>query len=93
MARPHLTDDGGHAEATHRRWANAHQLNRKTSDPDYPDSWYFEQCGGCRYWVPLKGLLGSDWGACTNNESKFDCSLMFEHDGCDSFDAADDFGG
>ena len=93
MDRPHLTNDSGHARDTHRRWAEAGQFNRRTNDPDYQDSWYRSQCGGCRYWIPLHGVLGSDWGACTNKESKFDRRLMFEHDGCDHFDAADTFGG
>ena len=93
MERPHLTNDSGHASDTHRRWAGAQKFNRRTNDADYLDRWYAEQCGGCRYWIPLHGVFGSDWGACTNKESLLDRTLMFEHDGCDNLDAANTFGG
>jgi hypothetical protein len=81
--------DDKQAAATHARWAKKIGLNRDTSDPDYPESWCWEQCGGCRHWVPVDGPLGGDWGVCSNARSPLDATLRFEHDGCDVFEAAD----
>lgn len=73
---------------THARWAEKIDLNRDTSDPAYPDAWYWEQCGGCKFWLPVDGPLGGDWGVCSCSRSPFDAGLRFEHDGCDFFEAA-----
>ncbi|WP_460514774.1 DUF3027 domain-containing protein [Flindersiella endophytica] len=54
--------------------------------PEYRESWYDEQCGGCRFWIPLAGSMGSDYGACANSASPFDGTIRFEHDGCDVFE-------
>lgn len=91
MSRPHLTNDAVHAEDCHRRWVIAR--NRRTEDPAYQDSWFAEQCGACRYWISLTGVLVSDYVACTSALSDFDKHVMFEHDGCSAFDPADSFGG
>jgi hypothetical protein len=91
MARPHLTDDAAHAKECHARWLMAR--NRRQEDSGYQDEWFAEQCGGCRYWIPVTGVLGSDYGACTSARSDFDGRVMFEHDGCSTFDPADSFGG
>jgi len=80
--------DKQHAEASHARWIQ--QLNRVQYAPGYKDEWFGEQCGACRYFVPLTGALIEDWGACTNPVSKFDRRVMFEHDGCESFEEAND---
>lgn len=45
-----------------------------------------EQCIDCSFYVPLRGPLGSDWGACANERSEFDGRIMFEHLGCDAFE-------
>ena len=66
--------------------------NRRQEDSQYRDTWYYEQCGGCRFWIPLVGSLGSDYGACTAAGSTFDGRVMFEHDGCPAFEAAATFG-
>ncbi|HEU5109003.1 MAG TPA: DUF3027 domain-containing protein, partial [Micromonosporaceae bacterium] len=58
---------------------------RHTGDPDYPEEWYYAQCGGCRYWIALRGDLGSDYGACINADSPFDGQIRFEHDGCSAY--------
>lgn len=43
-----------------------------------------DQCGGCRFYCCLEGVLGSDWGVCTNPKSPHNGRLMFEHDGCEA---------
>jgi hypothetical protein len=85
MSGPDLTNDGEHFAETHRRW-RAH-LNRDTTAPGYRYEWNFEQCGQCRYWIQLAGAFKDDYGGCTNGRSPFDRSVMFEHDGCDEFEA------
>lgn len=41
---------------------------------------------GCRFFVPLDGKLGNDWGVCTNADSPRSGLLTFEHQGCPQFD-------
>jgi hypothetical protein len=41
---------------------------------DYPDC----SCG-CKWFIPLEGLLGSDWGVCTKKKSPRAGLLTFEH--------------
>jgi hypothetical protein len=72
-------------KAIHSRWARLLSFNRDTSDPNYEDVWYEQQCGGCCFWFPLSGPLGFDWGVCACEDSEFDGMLRFEHDGCSSF--------
>ena len=79
----HVTHDMRHAAITHQRWLD--RRHRVQESPAYQEAWYGAQCGSCRYWVPLSGALGSDYGGCTNDRSEFDMRLMFEHDGCDDF--------
>lgn len=81
-----LRNDRAHADACHERWLKV--LNREQGSSRYRDEWYAEQCGACRFYVPLSGQFESDWGACTNAESPFDRSVMFEHDGCNQFAAS-----
>lgn len=45
---------------------------------------------GCRFYVPLDGELGPDWGVCTNPASHRAGKLTFEHQGCPQFGAADE---
>lgn len=75
------------ARQIHKRWARSLEPNRDTSDRSYREEWYLEQCGGCVHWVPLEGPLGADWGVCSNAASGFDGRVMFEHDGCEFFEA------
>jgi len=77
-----------HAQVCHERWLASR--NRKYELSEFPDSWYGEQCGACRYFVPLAGALIEDWGVCTNPDALFDGRVRFEHDGCDHFDEASD---
>ena len=41
---------------------------------------------GCKFYIPLKGELGNDWGVCSNPESKRCGLLTFEHQGCLDFE-------
>ena len=86
MAGNNVTNDMQHASETHKRWLD--QRNRKQEAVDYRDEWWAEQCGRCRFWVPVSGALGHDYGACTNRFSPFDGRVRFEHDGCESFEEA-----
>lgn len=46
----------------------------KDPEKDYPDC----SCG-CRWFVPLKGKLGFDWGVCNKVDSPRAGMLTFEH--------------
>lgn len=74
--------------ATHERWLD--RRLRKQEEPDYRDEWWGAQCGACRYWVPLSGIFGDDYGGCTNPNSPRDGCVQFEHDGCDEFAPQDE---
>jgi len=79
-----------HLDATHERWIKL--LNRRFTavGEEYPDS-EDDQCGLCRFYVPLQGIFASDWGVCTNPESQQDRHAMFEHDGCKFYSGASDW--
>ena len=51
----------------------------------YPDC----SCG-CRFNVPLEGVLGMDWGVCGNPASHRKGLLTFEHQGCQQFEQDDE---
>ncbi|WP_372339754.1 DUF3027 domain-containing protein [Nocardiopsis sp. CC223A] len=86
MNSGHVGNDAEALKRIHRRWS-ARRV-RSPASPDFQDIWVSEQCGGCRYWFPLAGKLGLDYGACANSESEFDSHVKFEHDGCDFFEPA-----
>ncbi|WJK41074.1 DUF3027 domain-containing protein [Solwaraspora sp. WMMA2056] len=73
-------------DETHKCWVALR--NRDTARADYHEEWYDEQCGSCKFWLPLAGELGADYGACANARSPFDGRVQFEHDGCDEFEDA-----
>ncbi|MGP4102178.1 DUF3027 domain-containing protein [Nonomuraea sp. KM90] len=83
--RPYRDRQPGEAErsAIHERWVV--ERHRRTEDPGYQEEWYSEQCGGCRFWLPLAGEMGRDYGACANPAAPFDGRVRFEHDGCAAF--------
>ena len=83
-----MTNDMRSTADVHARWMD--QRNRWQESDAYRDEWYASQCGACRWWVPLSGALGLDYGGCTNARSAFDGRIRFEHDGCDEFQPADD---
>lgn len=60
-------------------WGNV----ERGADPqqEYPDC-----SGGCKFYRPLEGDLGADWGACTNPASHRVGLLTFEHQGCQKFE-------
>lgn len=89
MASP-LTDSRQHFDSCHQRWST--RLNRRQGTSDYRDEWYAEQCGICRYFIPLCGAFIEDYGGCTNGASEFDGMIRFEHDGCDHFSEGGDWG-
>jgi hypothetical protein len=89
MTTKSLVGDAVHAAATHERWSALR--NRRQEDSNYRDEWYAQQCGACRFFAPLSGGLGSDYGGCSNPASKFDSRVMFEHDGCESFSDAEEW--
>ncbi len=47
----------------------------------------FDCSCGCRWYKPLAGALGSDWGVCANRDSHRAGLLTFEHQGCMQFEA------
>ena len=76
------------ASEIHSRWIKERNRVPDESDPAFNEAWVWEQCGACRFWLPLAGRLGADWGVCSNQRSPFDRRAMFEHDGCDFFEEA-----
>lgn len=86
-----LKNNEAHAIACHQRWLA--RRNRKQEEGSYKDEWYQQQCGACRFFIPLTGILGADYGGCSNPASPFDKSLMFEHDGCEHFESSGEWEG
>lgn len=55
---------------------------RRSRDEDWgPDC----SCG-CRHFLQLAGVLGTDWGVCANPRSPRAGLLTFEHQGCREFE-------
>jgi len=50
------------------------------------DRWYGDCSCGCKYYLPLEGKLGADWGVCHNPKSHRCGLLTFEHQGCQHFE-------
>ncbi len=76
-------EPGKHREACAERWAS--DQNRRMYAEAYKEEWFMQQCLLCRYYVPLAGPLGDDFGVCSNEKTAFDGRVRFEHDGCDGF--------
>lgn len=83
-------DDEAHAQECHQRWA-ARRNRRIEDEASYQEEWFSQQCGICRYWIPVCGQLGTDYGVCSNAVSVFDGLVRFEHDGCEHHEAADEW--
>lgn len=47
---------------------------------------YCFQCLHCRYYLPLDGRLGADWGACSSAASQYDRQVVFEHWTCPEYE-------
>lgn len=86
MLRGHVSSGPDALNGIHARWVA--RRSRDTARSNYRDEWYNEQCGSCKFWFPLAGELGSDYGACASARSLFDGMIQFEHDGCDQFEDA-----
>jgi hypothetical protein len=62
------------------------EIERWKDSNDYPDC-----SSGCRYFLPLEGELGADWGVCSKQSAPRAGLLTFEHQtgrGC--FEYGDD---
>lgn len=81
-----MSFDRAELRAAKDRW---HDRSERIDVNDWPEEWYRTQCGMCRYWIPLAGAIGLDWGVCANPASKWDGTSRFEHDGCDQFVTSD----
>lgn len=53
-----------------------------SEDRDAYGGWGPDCSMGCRWFAPLAGPLGSDWGVCMNPASHRVGLLTFEHQGC-----------
>lgn len=63
----------------------------KTHPDDYEDFGEKENgngdcSSGCRWYLPLEGRLGGDWGVCANPSSHRVGLLTFEHQGCEQYE-------
>jgi hypothetical protein len=54
------------------------------------DIWHSDCSCGCRFYLPLEGKLGFDWGVCRNPASHRCGLLTFEHQGCVHFEQEPD---
>lgn len=54
---------------------------------DRGGEWGADCLMGCRWYHPLKGAAGADWGVCCNPASHRCGRLTFEHQGCWQFEA------
>jgi hypothetical protein len=54
------------------RWSDPHQA-------------YLDCSCGCKYFNPMEGQAGADWGVCMNVKSHRAGLLTFEHQGCQHF--------
>jgi hypothetical protein len=59
----------------------AYKAGTDTDNHEKPDC-----SSGCRYFHPLRGDEGYDWGVCTKTESPRAGLLTFEHMGCEFFE-------
>ena len=66
----------------HRLPSDFEPYGNRSRDEDWgPDC----SCG-CKYFIPLEGTLGMDWGVCANSTSPRVGLLTFEHQGCKAFE-------
>lgn len=49
--------------------------------------WHSDCSCGCRFYHPLEGKAGMDWGVCGNGKSHRCGLLTFEHQGCPHFES------
>lgn len=58
-----------------------YRTGASTNNHELPDC-----SSGCRFFHPLSGDSGLDWGVCTNPKSPRAGLLTFEHDGCSGYE-------
>lgn len=67
----------------HRLPSDFEPYGNRSRDEDWgPDC----SCG-CKYFLPIEGKLGLDWGVCANPNSPRVGLLTFEHQGCPAFES------
>lgn len=74
-----------HLERCRGRWLR--RRNRTPEAQQLPGH-RGELCQGCRYWMPIRGLLEDEFGVCSNWASPFDRTARGADDGCDKYVAA-----
>lgn len=67
-------------------WAPWGRRDRHNRDADGRERFGNDCSMGCRWYAPLDGDLGGDWGVCANPASRRAGLLTFEHQGCDEFE-------
>lgn len=92
--RRFLAQDVTHAKLTSTRWLGTYRYYSSDQPNDYIKITEKEgtspACFKCRYYVALSGELETDWGACSNEKSPLDRTVVFEHDSCECFSFAAD---
>jgi len=71
----------------HKRWLK--NLGEWDNKQTFSKDGVCRQCGGCSYYIPLKGSFGSDWGVCCQENSKFNGKVVFEHFSCEKFKSSE----
>ncbi len=71
--------DASFLDTVHARWRKRFSAER---DGIAQEGCLPRQCGGCCFYVPLRGHFRRDWGLCANPASGSDGCATFEHDGC-----------
>lgn len=59
---------------------------RVTENIDGREIYPADCSSGCKHFLPLAGVLGYDWGVCSNTNSPRKGLLTFEHQGCREFE-------
>lgn len=72
-----------HAKRCRERWLA--RPNRGQSPSGHNEGEARRECGACRYWLPVVGLLLDTFGACSNPASPFDRTVQSARDGCGAF--------
>lgn len=62
-------------------------VQKRTTDKEFnPDRDGGDCSSGCKFFAPLEGELGYNWGVCCNRISPRASLLTFEHMGCSYFE-------
>lgn len=67
---------------------------KRTTDKEFnPDVDGTDCSSGCKFFLPVEGDLGMDWGVCCNRISPRSGLLTFEHMGCCYFEYEGEYNG